>query len=619
MGNTISKKSIAPAKVRITFLPDGKAYDTAVEQTVLTASRLAGVDLIAACGGLGSCGTCLVKIIEGDTNPVTSNELENLSADQVQDGLRLACQVTPLTNTVVSLQKSSAYLTHQFVVNGEAVDFTLSPSITAIDIHLESPTLQDPSSDFTRINQYVQNLGFPPLETSPDGMHLLPTILRENQWEARLAVRKDPLRTTLITAYPKKTPLLGLAIDLGSTKLAFYLVDLETGITLVQDGILNPQTPFGDDVISRIAFVNMNDFGGELLHQKLIDAINQTLVRLCKTVGQNPEQVVEIVAVGNPTMHHFFAGLPVNPLGTSPYVPAIIDGMQFKASEIGINISPGGLVYLPPLLAGFIGSDHISAFTAAIGEFNSQISMLIDIGTNTEISLVMDNRILSCSTASGPAFEGAQIQNGIRASAGAVEQIIIKDQSVILKTIGNLPPTGLCGTGLLNSISALLSAGILNRNGTFDKKHPMVIQNKGYRAFPIAIRDGVNVMQDILITSKDVRQVQLAKGAIRTGIEILLKKSGISAEMVDAWYIAGGFGTYLDLSSALQIGLLPKIDKSKVHQVGNAAGMGAKAMLLSKDIRKLSNQIKSHADCIDLTTYPGFSDLFVESLNFPDL
>ena len=201
-------------------------------------------------------------------------------------------------------------------------------------------------------------------------------------------------------------------------------------------------------------------------------------MRLCNTVGHIPEQVVEIVAVGNPTMHHFFAGLPVSPLGTSPYIPAIIDEMQFKATEIGINISPGGLVYMPSLLAGFIGSDHISAFTAAIGELNSQISILIDIGTNTEISLVMDKRILSCSTASGPAFEGAQIQNGIRASAGAIEQIIIKDHSITLKTIGNLPPTGLCGTGLLNSVSALLSAGILNRNGTFNKKHPMVLQDK---------------------------------------------------------------------------------------------------------------------------------------------
>ena len=387
----------------------------------------------------------------------------------------------------------------------------------------------------------------------------------------------------------------------------------------MQDGILNPQTPFGDDVISRIAYVNLNEQGDELLHQKLIDSINQTILRLCETVGQKPEQLVEIVAVGNPTMHHFFTGLPVSALGTSPYIPAVIDAIYFKATEIGINISSGCLVYLPPLLAGFIGSDHISAFTAAIGEFNSQISILIDIGTNTEISLVMNNRILSCSTASGPAFEGAHIQNGIRASEGAIEQIIINNQSVTLKTIGNLPPTGLCGTGLLNSISALLSAGILNRNGTFNKKHPMVIENKLLTAFPLAFKDGVKIKQDILLTGKDIRQVQLAKGAIRTGIEILLKESGINAGMVDAWYLAGGFGTYLDVSSAIKIGLFPKIDKSKVHQVGNAAGMGAKAILLSKEIRRMSNEISRHVECLDLTTYPGFLDLFVDSINFPDL
>ena len=242
----------------------------------MASARLAGVDLVAACGGLGSCGTCLVKIIEGETNPHTSNEREYLSEDQINDGLRLACQVIPLSETIVSLQKYSAYLTHQFMVDGEVVEYTFSPSITAIDIHLKPPTLQDPASDFTRINRHIQELGFPPLETSPDGIHQLPTILRKNRWEARLAVQKEALRTRLITAYPKKTPLLGLAIDIGSTKLAFYLVDLETGITLIQDGILNPQTPFGDDVISRIAYVNSNNLGDELLHQKLIDTINQT-------------------------------------------------------------------------------------------------------------------------------------------------------------------------------------------------------------------------------------------------------------------------------------------------------------------------------------------------------
>ena len=619
MSDTVSGKYNSLLTSRITFWPNEKSCDAVIGQTVLTSARLAGVDLVAACGGLGSCGTCLVKIIGGKTNPHTSNEIENLSAKQVQDGFRLACQVIPHTDTIVLLQKNSAYLDHQFMVDGVPVEFLLSPSITAVDIHLESPTLQDPSSDFTRINQYILGLGFPPLDTTPLGILRLPTILRENQWKARLAVRKEAQHTQLISSYPSKTPLLGLAIDIGSTKLAFYLVDLETGITLVQEGILNPQTPFGDDVISRIAYVNMNKIGGDLLHQKLIDSINQTIERLCKTVGHNPEQLVEIVAVGNPTMHHFFAGLPVSQLGTSPYVPSITDEMQFKATEIGINISPGGLVYLPPLLAGFIGSDHVSAFAAALGEFNSKISILIDIGTNTEISLVMNNRILSCSTASGPAFEGAHILNGIRASQGAIEQIFINDQGVTLKTIGNLPPTGLCGTGLLNSVSALLSEGILNRNGTFNKKHPMVIQNQPFTAFPLALRDGVNIMQDILITSKDIRQVQLAKGAIRTGIEILLKESGISAEMVDEWHLAGGFGTYLDLSSALQIGLLPKITKSKVRQVGNAAGMGAKAMLLSQDIRRMANQITHQVTCLDLTTYPGFSDLFVDSLAFPDI
>jgi uncharacterized 2Fe-2S/4Fe-4S cluster protein (DUF4445 family) len=608
----------SPRSLRITFLPEGKSCDTEFGQTVLTSARLAGVDLVAACGGFGSCGTCLVKIIKGEINPITSNELEILSADQIQNNLRLACQVVPLTETIVLLQKYSAYLTHQFMVNGTPVDFELSPPITAFDVHLDSPTLQDPASDFTHVNQHIQSYGYFPLDTSLDAIRVLPTILRENHWQARLAVQIDTQHTHLIAAYPPKTPLLGLAVDIGSTKLAFYLVDLENGITLTQDGILNPQTPFGDDVISRIAFVNLNEQGGKLLHRKLIASINQTIVRLCKSVGQKPEQIVEIVAVGNPTMHHFFVDLPVSALGSSPYIPAIIDDIHFKAAEIGINVSPGGLVYMPPLLAGFIGSDHISAFMAAIGEFNSQVSVLIDIGTNTEISLVMNNQILSCSTASGPAFEGAHIQNGIRASEGAIEQITINNENLTIKTIGNLPPTGLCGTGLLNSISVLLSAGILNRNGTFNKKHPMIIHNKLSTAFPLALKDGINVMQDILLTTKDIRQVQLAKAAIRTGIEILLKERGINAGEVDAWYLAGGFGTYLDVSSAIQIGLLPGIDKSKVHQVGNAAGMGAKAILLSQDIRRMTMQIPTHTECLDLTTYPGFSDLFIDSLNFPE-
>ena len=276
------------------------------------------------------------------------------------------------------------------------------------------------------------------------------------------------------------------------------------------------------------------------------------------------------------------------------------------------------MIYLPPLIAGFLGSDHIAALIATLPQENSKPEILIDIGTNTEISLMVDGKILSCSTASGPAFEGAQIQQGVRAANGAIEKISIHQDRVEYKSIGNAPPNGLCGTGILSAVSELLSAGMLNRSGSYNRDNPRLKIIRGMLAFPIVLKDsGINFSRHFC-HREGHSPVQLAKGAIRTGIDILLKESKISAKMVNKWYIAGGFGTYLDISNAIRIGMVPEIDKNLVHQVGNAAGMGAKAMLLSRNMRNLAEKVASQANPIDLTLYPGFSDIYIDNLVFPD-
>jgi len=603
---------------KVEFSPIGRRLEVPEGVSILSAAQKAGVDLAAVCGGVGICGTCKVRLIKGKLSPVTDAEAETLGEDQLKNGYRLACQSYPAGDVRIEIPTESMPTVQRLQVDGQEMLFDLDPTVVPLDIEVPVPTNADLRSDFTRVNQEVQKKGFHPLRSDLAGITYLSETLRSQNWKVRLVIRPGQEETTLITTLPWGTPLFGLAVDMGSTKLALYLIDLASSITSAKTGVMNPQISFGEDIVSRIAFSNQSYENLVLLQTRLLDTLNQAIASMCFESGITRSQIVDAVLVGNSAMHHFFCRLPVRQLGTAPYVPAVTEPLDIQACEVGLAVAEGARLHTPANIAGYIGGDHTAALLSIYAEANTQRVVLVDIGTNTEISLIDHGRIFSCSTASGPAFEGAHIKDGMRASAGAVEKVRIEDGKVHISTIGRVPAVGICGTGILSAIAELLDAHIIDRRGAMDKQHVRVRMVNNNSEFVLVDAQDSGIEKDIVITRKDIHEIQLAKSAIRTGIDVLLQTAKLQAEDVDRWVIAGAFGTFLDLASAIRIGMFPDVPLERYHQIGNAAGAGAKMMLLSKKNRVTACRLARDVSYIELTIYPGFTDSFIQSMYFPN-
>jgi uncharacterized 2Fe-2S/4Fe-4S cluster protein (DUF4445 family) len=603
-------------KYIIELQPAGRRI--AVEQGVnlLQAAQRAGVDLVAACSGAGFCGTCRIRLIKGVLTPPSASEVNLLGPQKIEEGFRIACQAEPLSDLQVEIPLSSMPVGQRLQVEGVEAGIMPEPAIAGLDLSLARPKITDLRSDISRVEQALTEKDYPSLSGNLFVLGELSQRLRENDWSVRLAVRKETLNFSLVSTFPKGTPLLGIAADLGSTKLALYLVELETGALLESVGVMNPQIAYGEDVVSRIAFANKSTANRTLLQTRLVETLNQSIHQLCHQADAEPNQIVDAVMVGNTAIHHFFCGLPVKQLGESPYVPVVSDQINFNAAEVGLKIAPGANVYIPAIIAGFVGADHTAAMLSSAMRRDEGVRMLIDIGTNTEISLAVGGHVYTCSTASGPAFEGAHIHDGMRAAPGAIERVKLDGNQVVVSTVDGKPPVGICGTGILSGVAELLDAGVLNRIGNLDESAPSVCRVEGQKAFVLVPAAKTAHGREIVITRGDINEIQLAKGAIRTGIEVLLNKAGLDPDQVEEWIIAGAFGTYLDINSALRIGMFPTVPVDRFHQVGNAAGIGAKQMLISYRKRQEAQQLIQGVEYVELTVYPDFQNLFLEALYY---
>ena len=500
-------------------------------------------------------------------------------------------------------------------IDGRESEFELDPNVAALDLVLAAPTIEDLRADLTRAGQAVTDAGYPPLHGDLGLLDALSHGLRHYKWSARLALRPRSEAADLVAVLPIGAPLLGLAVDLGSTKLAVYLVDLASGATLAKTGVMNPQISYGEDVVSRIAFANKSAENRRTLQTRLVETLNGVIKEFCNQLGVTHDQIVDAVVVGNTAMHHFFCGLPVEQLGAAPYVAAVSQPLDVRAAELGLTLAPGAWVHLPANIAGYVGGDHTAVLLTTQGFAARQTLVAVDIGTNTEISVIHNGKIVSCSTASGPAFEGAHIRDGMRAAPGAIERVRISNGEVHVTTIGGLAPTGICGSGILWAISEMLVAGIVDERGSLRKDAPGVRTTNGSKAeFVLSLASKSGHGRDVVVTRSDINEIQLAKGAIRAGIEILLHELGLDPMQVDAWIIAGAFGTYLDIGSALKLGMFPSAPLERFHQVGNAAGVGAKQMLLSRHKRLEANRLVEQVEYVELTIYPQFTQEFVKAM-----
>jgi uncharacterized 2Fe-2S/4Fe-4S cluster protein (DUF4445 family) len=418
----------------------------------------------------------------------------------------------------------------------------------------------------------------------------------------------------LVAILPPDSRLLGVAIDIGTTKLAGYLVDLSSGETIAKSGAMNPQIAYGEDVISRIAYSLQDSDKPKILQSCLVEALNAMLMELCISARVSQRQIVQAVVVGNTAMHHLFSGLPVRQLALAPYVPAVNESLCFQASQVGLALAPGGIIQMLPNIAGYVGADHVAVILATELTQASHPVIAIDIGTNTEISLAVNGRLFSCSCASGPAFEGAHIRDGMRAAPGAIERVQIHQGEVHIFTIGDGPPVGICGSGILDAVAEMRKNGILNEKGAFRPVHPNVHPSQPGHEFVLAPAENTAHGREITISRKDVNEIQLAKAAIRSGIEILLDMAAIQAQAVEEWIIAGAFGTYINIESAIRVGLFPQVPVERFKQVGNAAGVGAKQALLSLHKLHEAEQIGQSVTYMELTSYADFQKLFLKSM-----
>ncbi|MGC8626741.1 MAG: ASKHA domain-containing protein, partial [Acidimicrobiales bacterium] len=624
------------AMAKVEFQPLGRRTEVPTGTTLLAAARSAGVELVSVCGGLGLCGTCRVLLTTGQLSPPSAVEKELLSPAELSEGTRLACQATVTGDVAVSIPPGSLSSQQRLQVETSlSGSGDLDQAIMTVDIEVPRPSLSDLRSDATRVEASLAGAGWPVPTPSWGLLASLPGTLRAEDWAVKavlrrpaesLAIDSSPASEAhpgkrpaheLVALLPKRAKALGAAIDIGTTKLAAYLVDLEAGQVLAKGAASNPQVTVGEDVMSRIAYAGTSEDRAEEARRMLANGINELLGKLLSEAGAVPGQLVDAVAVGNTAMHHFVLGLPLAQLGTAPYVPAVTEELAVPAAFTGLEMAPGAHVYLPPNIAGFVGADHTAALLASGATDGDRTVLLLDIGTNTEVSVVYQGRLWCCSTASGPAFEGAHIHDGMRAAQGAVERVAYLDGGFQVHTIGDVAPVGICGSGILDALAAALDAGAVDERGHFQLSHPLVTRSAQGPAAMIVPASQSGHGRDILLTRRDAGEVQLAKAAIRAGTEILLATAGAQVGSIDEVVVAGAFGTYLDIASAIAVGLLPDVPAQRYRQVGNAAGQGAQQMLLDRKSRAKASEIAQRAQYVELTTHPGFAGAFADQLMFP--
>jgi len=597
---------------RVEIQPLGKRVHIHEGDSLLEATQRAGAGILSICGGQGNCGSCRVKVTAGKVSAPSEIERDVLSSQEIEKGYRLACQVYPKSSIKLFIPSESLSKPQRLQLEGEDIDMRFDPVAHAIDLELDPPQSGDLRADTSRVKQALSNNGISSPSIAAPILKTLSVNIRNFDWKGRFIMNENEV----INVLAPHTPYYGIAADIGTTKLALYLLDLETGKTIDKLGAMNPQIDYGEDVLSRISYTIQNQKGREKLQNTLISKINQMINAVAEENQISKSQIVDGVFVGNTAMHHLFVGLPVQQLAVAPYVPAVSEELDIPSSDLGLEIASGTYIHLLPIIAGYVGADHAGVLLATELFDSAKTTMVIDIGTNTEISLSSNGHIRSCSCASGPAFEGAHIKDGMRAAPGAIERLCIVEGEIQTHTIENGVPVGMCGSGILDAVAEMKSWGIIDEKGAF-QEHPRLRKTSGRKEFILVPGSETGHGQDITISRKDINEIQLAKGAIRAGQEALLAEAGIDAESIENVIIAGAFGTYLDIQNGIRIGMFPDIPLKRFHQVGNAAGMGAKVALLSQSHRKqLQKQVKK-IEYLELTTYEGFQKIFMKAMYFP--
>jgi uncharacterized 2Fe-2S/4Fe-4S cluster protein (DUF4445 family) len=645
-------------KHKVLFQPMGVRAEVEEGVTLRQAANEAGLAINSICGERLTCGKCKVVIQRGSFSKegIVSSD-DHLSPPSTEEaaywerrraGLeyrgedasayRLSCQARVLGDLVVTVPESSSGARQVVRKAARERAVQVRPNLRKIYVELKPATLEDPRGDWDRLQRALhaadpltRRPGEPPLgelTISLPVLRQLQEVVRKGEWKVTATVRGGNVVTRVQPGYEEL--LVGLAIDIGTTTIAAHLCDLESGETLTTVDMMNPQVSYGEDIMSRMTYA-LESGAPEQLHKVVVGAVNDLARRAARQVKIKPEEIMELVVVGNSVMHHFFLGLDTHALGRAPYVPAVHAPLEVNAHELGItHVNPGATVYTLPLIASFVGADCMAVILAEAPHEQDETWLIIDVGTNAELVLGNRQRLVCTSTPTGPAFEGAHVEYGMRAAEGAIERVQIDPETrqPRFKVIGSetwsddggvpAPARGICGSGIIDAVAELYRAGIIRPDGRFiNQQEHNLGREKGGPAFTLARPDQTSSGSEIPITQEDVRQIQLAKAPLYVAAHYLLKTFGL--EHPDRILLAGGFGSYIDPLKAMMVGMIPDCPLDRVHAVGNSAGDGARLALLDREKRREAVELLGRLERIELPVQPGFQDQFMLALSFPHM
>jgi len=621
--------------IKITFLPDEKNIEVNKGPSILEALEKAGISIDTPCGGKGICGKCKVLINKGIT-AAASIEKEFLSEEEIEKGFRLACQTKVFKDSIIEIPLEIRLDFNNVFSSKLKGDihhikkgFSIDSDLRKVFLNLEKPSLDDQRSDWERIKdglslkkiKNVSNLKIP-----VEILKKIPNLIRKADFKVTVTILNNEIIDIENGDTTKSS--YGMAFDVGTTTLAGYLINLRTGKELSAVAKTNPQIIYGEDVISRIEFVQKQKNGLEKLQKEVVNALNEIIRETTQKAKINKKNIYETVIVGNTCMHHLFLGLnPIN-LAPSPYIPVIKESLSLKAKDIpGLSLNPTANICMLPNISAFVGADILAGILSSFMWREGKTILFVDLGTNGEIVLGSRERLWACSAAAGPAFEGSRISSGMRAMEGAIDKVKIVNKFIAYRVIKDVKVRGICGSGLIDLIAELLKLGLINKSGKLidreeckpelsEEIRKRIIKGPKGNKFLLVKGKETESGNPIFLTQKDIREVQLAKAAIYTGIKILLKEVNVSPEDIQEVLLAGAFGNFIDKESAIRIGLIPQLSLGRVKCIGNAAGTGAEIALLSERMREKCRKIAKKVKYIELSSSPDFQEEFTEAMFF---
>lgn len=607
----------------ITFFPENKKMETDGTENILMLAGKAGIVIEGCCGGKGKCGRCKVKVVSGTFDPPDEDEKSILTARELRENIRLSCRLYPTGDAKIFSEKLQMKDARKTKLVALPEGFSICPNIEKVCMTIEKATLVNQTSCERKI---IETIGKKDLHMAFSAIKQLPFIFTDEKCLLDTQVTAVLAGNEIIALESGDTSkkCFGVAFDIGTTSVVAILWDLCTGRQAATRAMLNPESVYGADVISRINYSAESNENLVRIRDTIRGCLNRLMSLAARDAGISLDEIYEAVVVGNTTMSHFFLGVSPVTLSHSPFVPMYTAPVSANAEELQLNINPCGKVYVLANIASHVGSDLTAGIIATSLSEKKGTHILIDVGTNGEIIAVSDGSLLACSTAAGPAFEGASIHQGMRASDGAIEEVKISAAGVKLKVIGGGSPKGLCGSGLIQAVAQMLDRGIINFKGKIAIKEGELSElppalsarcrlNGKISEFVLAF--GKDGDPEIVVTQRDIREVQLAKSAICAGIKIMM--AVLKKDKIDTLLIAGAFGSYINKDSALRIGLFPEMKIESIFSVGNAAGIGASMALMSIAERKRSEMVSLKVKHIELSDDQDFQDEYIMRMNFP--